>query len=443
VPRPTTQTIEIVDLDDEGRGVGRDADTAVHVAGALPGDLACVSIEHRSPHEPVAWARLVSLERPSAKRVPGVCPATGRCGGCALGAYDYDAQLAWKEARLGSALTGLGATPLPIVRSSPHTRYRNSAKLVYGRPRPDAAPCLGGYAARSHRLVDLAGCRVLEAPLDEVRAAVLAVLLASDVAPYDEQTRAGLLSYVALRDNARGEVLVTLVGVDLAAVKPLGAAVAAAHPGIVGVCANLRPSGNAIFGADTRVLEGRGELEEDIGPARLFLSPTAFFQVNRGVATRLYGDLADAVLARTPRNVVDVYAGVGGIALTLAARGCAHIVGIEVHEQAVRDAARAASSMKLPVRFVAADAAVGLAAEARPIDAVVVNPPRRGLDEAMRASLAEARPRVLAYVSCDPSSLARDLAALVTQGMRIESVRAYDMHPHTPHIEALAILTRA
>ena len=440
---PDALTLDIVDLDDEGRGVGHDSDVRVHVAGALPGDRARVSLEHRSPHQPAAWARLVTLEAESPSRVTPVCPATGRCGGCLLGAFDYGAQLAWKERRLAGALDGLH-TPAQLVPSQSASAYRNSARLVYGRPRRDAAVCLGGYAPRSHHLVDLAGCRVIEAPLEEVRGAVLGALRVRDVAPYDERTRQGLLAYVALRGNARGEVLVTLVGPELTALEPL-ADLAATHPAIAGVAANRRGSGNAIFGRRTVTLAGRGELADEVGGVRVILSPTAFFQVNRAVATRIYADLADALLRHAPRSVVDAYAGVGGIALTLAARGVTEVSGIEVNTDAVRDAGRAAEEARLSVRFVAADAALGLRAEAatRAVDAVVVNPPRRGLDPAMRAAIGEIRPRLVAYVSCDPDTLARDLRELVAQGLTIESVRGYDMHPQTPHVEALAILTRA
>ncbi len=150
------------------------------------------------------------------------------------------------------------------------------------------------------------------------------------------------------------------------------------------------------------------------------------------------------MVPRAGGAVIDAYAGVGGIALTLAARGVADVTGLELNADAVRDAVRAAARAGVGARFVAADAADGLLARAAegPIDAVVVNPPRRGLDGPMAAALGRARPRLLAYVSCDPDTLARDLERLSADGLRIASVRGYDMHPQTPHVEALALLER-
>jgi len=403
-------SLDVNDLDDEGLGCGQHEGATVHVFGALPGDRALVEIEHRSPHAPRAWGRLVSLERASPDRVPPSCAATGRCGGCPLGALRYAAQLAWKK---------VDGQTHPIVASPRPLAYRNQSKLVLARVR--GAPVLVAFAPRTHHVVDVAGCHVVEPVLEEVRASLLPAL--ADVTPYDEKTRAGQLAYVMLRSNWRGQVLVTLVGPDVPAIDR------DAHPAIAGVCANDGPRGNAIFGPTTRVLDGAGELEEQVGDVRLLLSPTAFFQVNRDVAALVYGAI-DAWIAPDAR-VADVYSGVGGIARTLAARG-RDVVAIEANADAVRDAQRVPSS----VRFVVGDAA-GSPLDA---DAVVVNPPRKGLGQDLCTALNASPARQLAYVSCDPQTLARDLARLTS--FTIERLQPYDMHPQTAHIETLAFLRR-
>ncbi len=433
--------VAVVALDDEGRGVGPLGDVTVHVPGALPGELVDVTIEHRSPHRPQAFARLRSVLQPSPSRVAPVCPATGRCGGCPLGMLDYDVQLTTKHDRVAALLAEVpGAPPLAgIVRSQRPVGYRAQAKLVYGFPRAGAAPCLGAYAPRSHQVVDLAGCRVVEPVLEEVRRAVLAELTKRTIAPYDERAHTGTLAYVVLRANAAGEVLGTFVGPDLDALAPL-ASVLDAHPALVGVAANLRPPGNAIFGRATRTLAGRSEIVERIGGIELRLSPTAFFQVNRDIATAMYREIADLVARDAAGLVVDAYAGVGGIALTLSRAG-ADVLGIEVNADAVREATSAARTLGLSTRFLVADAAAGLR-EVPSVDALVVNPPRRGLDRSMLDVIADKRPRRLAYVSCDPGTLMRDLRILVEQGLRITHVRAFDMHPQTAHVETLAVLER-
>jgi 23S rRNA (uracil1939-C5)-methyltransferase len=435
-------TLEVTDLDDEGRGVGTHDAVDWHVPGVLPEERAVVEAAHRSPHRAEAWARLVTLDRPSRARVAPSCPATGRCGGCPLGALAYAAQLAWKEARLAAHLATVpeAPTPLPIFASPRPLGYRNHARLVYatdkGRPR------LGAYAPRTHEVIDLAGCRVVEPVIEEVRAAILTALTAANVTAHNEATHTGALAYVALRANHLGQVHVTLVGHDLAALAPL-ATLRAAHPAIIGVSANERPRGNAIFGRVTRTLAGEGELAERVGGVDLLLSPTAFFQVNRDVAARVYADVADALTPSLPGRVAELYAGVGGIAMALSLAGGRDVVGVEVNEAATRDAARAAASLASPPRFIAADAARGLTEVATtPIAAIVVNPPRRGLDGAALAAIGLAAPRQLAYVSCDPETLARDLRALSAHGFALERAQAYDMHPQTAHVETLAILRR-
>jgi 23S rRNA (uracil1939-C5)-methyltransferase len=419
-------TAKITALDDDGRGTFTHDSLQIHVPFAVPGDLVTVEIEHASPHRPDAWARLVSVGRPSPNRTPPVCPATGQCGGCALGMLSYSAQLAFKNQRVAR----LFPDARPIVASKP-TQYRNFSKLVYGDG------LLGAYAPRSHDLVDLAGCNVNEPILETMRAHILEALRAANVAPYDERKKTGLLSYVTLRANHRGEVLATLVGTDLDA---LAAIPIPAHPALIGVAGNLRPEGNAIFGSTTRSLRGALELEERVGDVDLLLSPTAFFQVNRDIAARIYADLANELAGDLGGVIVDAYAGIGGIALTLAKRG-ANVTAIEVNTAATADGRRAAERARLTARFIADDAAAGLRAQSH-VETLTVNPPRRGLDEAMRDAIAAVTPRTLAYVSCDPDTLARDLTALAMQGLHPTRVQPYDMHPQTPHIETLVVLRK-
>ncbi|MEO6952787.1 MAG: 23S rRNA (uracil(1939)-C(5))-methyltransferase RlmD [Polyangia bacterium] len=410
-------TVDIVDLDDEGLGRAEHEGRALLVAGALPGDRVRVEVEHTSPHGNKSWGRLLALELASPDRVQPVCPATGRCGGCPLGALAYPAQLAWKEARVAR----LVGPSLPMFASPRPVGYRNHAKLVFGRTGGRARDrlALGGYAPRSHELVDLAGCRVVEPVLEEVRAALLDALLARNVDPM-------IVPHVVLRSNHAREVLVTLVG----RVPDELEALREAHPAIVGVCANDGPRGNAIFGAITRTLWGRGELDERIGDVTLHVSPTAFFQINREVAAALYAAI-DAWIPAGAR-VADVYSGIGGIALTLAHGR--EVVGVEVNEAAVADATRAARGR---ARFIADDAARGLTTLGR-VDAVVINPPRKGVERSVIDAIRAASPERIAYVSCNPVSLARDLALL--PGYVVESTRAYDMHPQTAHVETLALL---
>jgi 23S rRNA (uracil1939-C5)-methyltransferase len=437
--------LECVDLDDDGAAVGACGELQVHVAGAAPGERVEAELAHRSPHRPEAWARLVRVLAPAAARVAPACAAYGACGGCVLEHLAYEAQVAWKGARLARALA-----PSPVDACVPSPQplgYRNRSKLVYGLDEHGRA-VLGAYAPRSHRLVDLVGCRVAAPPLDEVAGVLRDLLAAHAVAPFDEQARTGTLRYAVLRVNHAGAVLATLV--TAARAWPDGPSLAralrAARAEVVGVVQNVNPTrGNALYGADEVVLDGAATIEERVGAVRLRLSSTAFFQINRAIAERLYGDARAAAGLDRGRGggaeVVDAYAGVGGLALTLAA-GAATVIGIEENPAAVADAqASAALNGAENARFLVGDVGARLGELAR-ADVVVLNPPRKGCAPAVLDAVARLGPRRVLYVSCAPDTLARDLAHLAARGYAVVDVTPYDMLPQTPHVEALAVMRR-
>jgi 23S rRNA (uracil1939-C5)-methyltransferase len=440
-------TLGCDDLDDEGAGVGTHDGLRVHVAAALPGERVSATLLHVSTHRPEAWARLDQIEAPSPSRRAHACAAFGSCGGCVLQHLDVGAQLAWKAARLSGALaahpTLAGVTVAEGVPSPRALGYRNRAKLVCARG-ADGDVVLGAYAPRSHDVIDLRGCRVTEATLEETADELRRLLTTAGVAPYDERTFTGDLRHVVLRSNHAGQVLAILVVArpGLPGVAALARALRAARPGVAGVVENVnRTRGNVIFGAEDRVLEGEGALEERVGEVRLRLSPRAFFQANREVAALAYAAIARELAVRPGERVVDAYGGVGGIGLTLARAG-AEVLGIEEHDGATSDATASAALNGLPnARFVTGDVAVRLR-EVERADVVVLNPPRKGCAPSALAEVARLRPRAVAYLSCDPDTLARDLAALVERGYRVRSVTPFDMMPHTPHVEALAVLDR-
>lgn len=433
-------------LDERGAATAPLGGARLHVAGALPGERVRAVIEHVSPHRPGrAWARLARVLRASPERVAPVCPAYGPCGGCPLQHLDYPAQVRWKGERVAEALArapALAGVPVaPCVPSPRPLGYRNQAKYVYG---PDAGgrTVLGAYVPRTHAIVDMAGCRVVEPVLDEVAAAVRDVLAAAAVPPFDERARTGLLRYVVLRASAAGEVLATLVSArpDLPGAEGLAGRLRAAHPAVAGVVLNVNPTaGNVLFGSDERILDGRGTIEDALGPARVALAPRSFFQINRAVAARAYDEIRRAVAARAPGGrVVDAYAGAGGIAFTLAGEA-REVVALEENA-----AATALAAWRAPanVRFVTGDVAAHLGALG-PAEVVVLNPPRSGCAPAVLAQVARLSPRLVAYLSCHPGTLARDLAVLAGAGLRPTTVLPLDMLPHTPHVEALALVERA
>ena len=447
--------VEATTLDVDGRGVGLVEGIEVAALGLLPGERGRVTVEHKSPHAPKAWGRLARLEGPpSPDRVVPACPAFGRCGGCALQHLAPAAAQAVKHARVVAALAGVpGAAPpgfvvAPIVASPTEIHYRNKHKLVVGGAA--GALILGAYAPASHDLLDTRGCRVPEEPLGKLADEVRTALDATGLPPWDERKERGALAHVVLRRTDAGKLLVVIVVRPRTSRAPLAVAAATLakrRPALVGVVLHTSAArGGAIFdpaGTDD-VLHGVATVEDRVGDVALALSARSFFQINRAQAGRLYARVA--TLAAGARGAVDLYGGVGGIALTLARAGIP-VVGVETLADATADATRSAAAQALSAqaRFVTADAAAGLAdaaASLPALDVVVVNPPRKGLAPAVAAAVLAAAPRRLIYVSCGPESLARDLATLAQGGYDLAGVEPYDLLPGTPHVETLAWLDR-
>jgi 23S rRNA (uracil1939-C5)-methyltransferase len=432
-------------LDDDGRGVGDLDGRTYHVADLLPGEQAEVAIEHHSPHRPDSWARVVSrTSGPSTdRRTPG-CPAAGRCGGCAWQHLAYPAQLAAKRARLERVL-GDAVPAIGEVAASPAVYgYRNKGKYVVGSSR--AGVVLGAHAPRTHEVVDTLGCRVVAPVIDEVAIAVRVAADRAGLIAYDEKTRRGELRYVIVRGDAAGGALVVLVVTSQVHTPALTAAAAlvAEHPAVRGVVAmrNDRTDG-AIVTDDTRVLHGVGALVEDVAGCPVEVGAGEFLQVHREQARALYARVVALALDGLPpgAHVADVYSGLGGIALGLARAG-ARVTAIESDAGAVAALGRAAAAGGLGDRVTPVAGDASALATIGPLDAVVVDPPRKGLSPSVRAALIAAAPARIVYVSCGPEALARDVRMLAEAGYRPGPAEAFDLMPGTAEVETVVALTR-
>ncbi|MCB9563665.1 MAG: 23S rRNA (uracil(1939)-C(5))-methyltransferase RlmD [Kofleriaceae bacterium] len=446
---PPQPEVVAAGLDDAGAGVGVVDGAEYHVPDLLPGERARVAIEHKSPHGQRAWARIVRrTSPPSPDRVEPACPAAGRCGGCAWQHLAYPAQLVAKRARVVAALATLGDAAPAVAAPVPSPRplgYRNKGKYVVADGRHGLV--LGAYAPRSHKVVDSIGCRVVTSRIDDVAIRVRRAAAAAGLRAYDERHRDGELRYVIVRSDDRGGALVVLVVTSATRAEVLAAAAAAvaAYPPVRGVVAmrNDRTDG-AIVTDDVTVLHGVGALIEDVAGCPVEVGAGEFLQINRDQAAALHGRAVDLALDGLAEGAVavDLYAGLGAIALGLARRG-ARVTAIELDPGAVAALRRAAAAGGLADRVTAiAGDAAGVPAGA---DVVVVDPPRKGLAAPALAALIAAAPPRIVYVSCGPDALARDLAALHAAGYRIadgDVAEPYDLMPGTAQIEVVLRLTR-
>lgn len=429
-------------LDDGGLGVGTADATTVHVADLLPGERAEVAVDHQSPHRDEAWARIVKRIGPaSPDRVPPVCPAFGRCGGCTWQHLAYPAQLEAKRARVVASVGELG-TVSPCVPSPHIFGYRNKGKYVAGIS--NGHVLLGAYAPRTHHVIDTLGCQVVAPIIDEVASWARGAAEQVELEPYSEQTRKGELRYVLVRESA-GDVLVALVVVGTTPRAKLEriAQALSHHPAVRGVVAiiNDRRDGSIVpVGSRPEVLVGQGTLVEELAGVQVELGAGEFLQVNRAQAEAMYARIAQLAEVTPATRVVELFAGLGGIGLTMARAG-AHVTAVEIDQEAVAQLQHAAQRAGIPLVAVAADAGdSGLADKLGKPDVVVVDPPRKGLSDAARALVLGLKPKRIIYVSCGPEALGRDLRAL--SGYTVDAIEPFDLMPGTSQVETLVRLRR-
>jgi 23S rRNA (uracil1939-C5)-methyltransferase len=443
--------VTAVGLDPQGAGIAPiDDGGELHVANLLPGERAIASVDHRSPHRKVGWGDVLRrIGPPSADRVTPACPAFGRCGGCVWQHLCYPAQLWAKGERVAAALAEVPALASikiePVTPSPRQWGYRNKGKYVAGyvADRAGERAVLGAYMPRTHEVVETLGCKVVEPIIDEVATWAAGAAAAAGIAPYVERTRAGQLRYLVVRANRDGDVLTGLVVPtpgDVKRVAPLAAALAR-HPAVRSVLAlvNDRHDGSiAPVGAPVTALAGEEKLTEWIAGLPIAVGIGEFLQVNREQAEAMYAAVTRLARIEPGARAVDLYCGVGGIALSLAQAGAA-VDAVEINGEAAAALTEVVRRHQLPVTVHHGDAGkLDLPAA----DVVVVNPPRRGLSAEGRRTVLALAPRRLLYVSCGPETLAQDLAVLCEAGYRIECVQPFDLMPGTSQVETVVALHR-
>ncbi|WP_432498202.1 23S rRNA (uracil(747)-C(5))-methyltransferase RlmC [Kineococcus gypseus] len=366
----------------------------------------------------------------------------GACRSCTLIELPYPRQLAGKEERCRAALgEHPGLRWLPTVRSA-EAGYRNKAKMVVGGTA--RRPTLGILDAAG-RGVDLRRCAVCSPGVRAALPAVARFITRAGLEPYDVPRRRGELKNVLVTESPDGELMLRFVvrsRAPLAAMRRELAHLRRELPNAVVVTANLLPEHKAVVeGEEEVVLTERTSLRMRLGAVDLHLRPQSFFQTNSPVAEALYAQVAGWVQEVAPAQVWDLYCGVGGFALHCAAPG-RRVTGVEVSAEAVESARASARAAGLQgLEFLAADATrFALEAPAAP-DLVVVNPPRRGIGAPLREWLERSGVRHVVYSSCNPDSLAADLAAMPS--LRPVRARVLDMFPQTGHVEVVALLERA
>ncbi|MBN2645505.1 MAG: 23S rRNA (uracil(1939)-C(5))-methyltransferase RlmD [Desulfuromonadaceae bacterium] len=441
------RSVVIEHLNSDGVGTLREDSKEVWVAGSLPGEKVLVAIEHEGQHRRIG--HLLKVQQPSRARIKPPCALAPRCAGCPIIHMNYTEQGHFKNELIQRALSlypNLSSLqPGEIWSATKPLGYRTTAKLALAKVGGKAL--VGLYQRGSHRVIDLSDCPQHHPLINRIAQALREEIEKQDLHVYNPINRRGLLRYLAVRVSPTyNKALVTLVCSErnYREMTHLAKWLKKKVPEIVGVHQNVNASsGNVIFGPNTFKILGADDLIDQIGDVRLRLSPSSFFQVNHEQAARIYHQVTRWADLKPGMTALDIYCGIGGIALHLAASG-AHVTGVEINPEAIHNARAAAQMNKLShCSFITGDASEvmeDLRLDLGSVDVAVINPPRSGCSEDVLGSLVALKPSTLIYVSCNPHSLARDLDYLIRHGYQPCELQPVDMFPQTPHVESLVRL---
>lgn len=439
---------EIVDYTAEGSGVARIDGMAVFVPNAAVGDQADIRIV--KVNRRLAFGRIERIIIPSRDRIQPDCPVAGKCGGCCFQHISYEAELCAKKKKVADALQRLGGVTgvLTGITGAPAiTEYRNKAQYPVGQ---DAhGTYTGFYRPHSHEIVRTDRCLIQNPRADRLAAAVCRWMDDCHIPAYDETTGKGLIRHIYIRTGAvSGETHLCLVATrnKLPAHENLIQRLTAAEPSLTGIVINInkRPD-NVILGEHTVTLWGEPALQDSLCGNVFCLSPHAFYQVNHDQTEALYACALEFAALTGQETVIDLYCGAGTITLALAAHA-GRVIGVEVVPEAVENARENAARNGVEnAEFICADAgqtALMLAQRGENPEVLVVDPPRKGLDEQMIEAIGQMAPPRVVYVSCDPATLGRDLKRLAVHGYRAVTARAFDLFPRTKHVETVVLLSK-
>ena len=435
-------------LGTSGEGVGRYENFTVFVPNALPGELVTVRIEEVKTS--YARGRLTEILQQSNDRITPLCGLYEECGGCQLQHLSYAAQLHAKRQQVIDALSHIGKLPHVLVRETLAAQspwnYRNKMQFPVGFAKGKIV--VGCFAQGSHTIIDTENCHIQREPNNALANAVRAIVAQLRIPVYNEDTHKGILRHIVGRVGQNGDLMAVIVTAtkQLPRAKEFVRLLREHLPNLVSVHQNIQTyRNNVIMGRDTVLLWGKPTILDGLGRLHFHISPRSFFQVNTQQAERLYEQaLAYADLHGT-ETVIDAYCGTGTITLFLAQRA-RKVYGIEIVQPAILDARKNARDNHVKnAEFIVGDATKVMPAlykqGIRP-DVVVVDPPRAGCTPTVLQTFADMKPQRIIYISCNPATLARDLAILKEHGYHAQEVQPVDLFPHTSHVETITLLSR-
>lgn len=434
----------------EGSGVGKTGDgMAVFVPMSAVGDLLKVKV--LKVKKSYAFGRIEEILEPSGARVEPDCPVYSKCGGCVWRHINYDEECEIKFNKVKDAVERIGGIDTvlkPIILCGKADRYRNKAQFPIGRDK-DGKLLIGFYAFHSHRIIDCGDCALQPKIFSEVADVTREFIELSGNTVYDESTGRGRLRHLYIRlGEVTNELMVCYVvnGNGLKSEDLLIKMLRDRLPNLKTVVFNSnRENTNIILGAKNRIAYGNGYITDELCGLKFKISPFSFWQVNRTQAEKLYAKAKEYAGLKSSDVLLDLYCGTGTIGLTMAGN-CKKLIGVEIVEDAVKDAEiNAAENGIKNAEFICSDAASAakkLKDKKLSPNVVIVDPPRKGCGEELVNTIAEMKPERVVYVSCDPATLSRDLKYFDGLGYKTQEVTPVDMFPRTAHVEAVVLISR-
>ncbi|QHS24197.1 23S rRNA (uracil(1939)-C(5))-methyltransferase RlmD [Virgibacillus sp. MSP4-1] len=445
VAKNETIELEFVDLTHEGSGVGKVNGYPLFVPYGLPGEKAKVKVVKVKKN--FGFGKLLKVLNQSPERIEPPCDVFYQCGGCQIQHMSYKMQLDVKQKQVQDAMRKIGhleEVPVhPTIGMEDPWRYRNKVQIpvkgVEGRLET------GFYKKRSHDIINMDTCPITDEQNDRMVEAVRRMAEDAGITPYDEDKHRGILRHIMVRNGKEtNEIMVVLVTRTdkLPHQEKIVEEIHKAYPNVKSIMQNVNPERtNVILGKKTKLLWGEEYIHDSIGETQFAISAKSFYQVNPDQTKSLYDKALEYADLSGNETVVDAYCGIGTISLFLAQKA-KKVYGVEIVPEAVDDAKKNAKLNHIDNAEFYVGAAEKVmdwwkAQGLRP-DVIVVDPPRKGCDETLLKAMLDMKPKRIVYVSCNPSTLARDLNILTEGGYETKEVQPVDMFPQTSHVECVA-----
>ena len=450
VKKNETITLQFEDLTSEGNGVGKIDGYPLFVPYALPGEEATVKVVKVKKN--FGFGKLLEVTKASPNRVEPPCDVFYKCGGCQIQHMSYDMQLEMKQTQVKNVMRKVAHLDHVPVHSTigmeDPWRYRNKVSIPVGEYKGELIT--GFYRMRSHDIIkDMDTCVVQDEVNDRMVEAVRRIANKLGISHYDEKQDKGVLRHIMVRTGREtNDTMIVIITrtKKLPHQEELVQELTETYPHITSIMHNINNRRtNVILGKETKLLYGEKYIYDMIGDIRFAISAKSFYQVNPPQTTKLYNKALEYAAIGSDDIVVDAYCGIGTISLFLAQKA-KKVYGIEVVPEAIADAKKNAEINGITnTEFV-----VGQAEKVMPKwkeeglrpDVIVVDPPRKGCEVDFLQAMIDMEPKRIVYVSCNPSTLARDLRILEDGGYETKEVQPVDMFPQSMHVEVVALMSR-